>query len=152
MKPQQYKSSSSLTFHKIDARRNFTTRQESRRLSGCTLIEKRLQHWRSPMKSVKSSRTPFSTESTVAASNSNSNKITTTTTKIYINLTGRIPQEFLGRLSVPVRFSISLTRKFLLVTMFKKFNVYTVVAKPRRKFFSRTLQLPTFIGELLVFM
>ena len=36
--------------------------------------------------------------------------------------------------------------------MFRKFNVYTVVVKPRRINFSRTLQLPTFIGELLVFM
>ena len=36
------------------------------------------------------------------------------------------------------------------VTMFKKFNFYTVVVKPHTMNFSCTLQLPTFTGELLV--
>ena len=43
-------------------------------------------------------------------------------------------------------------KNFDWVTIFRKFNVYAVVVKPHRINFSRTLQLPTFIGELLVFM
>ena len=43
-------------------------------------------------------------------------------------------------------------KNFDWVTMFRKFNVYTVVVKPRRINFSRTLQLPTIIGELMPFV
>ena len=66
---------------------------------------------------------------------------------MYNNLAGRISQEFIKIISAHKVFNFSYMKNFYWVTMFRKFNVYTFVVKPRRMNFSRTLQLPTFIGS-----
>ena len=55
-KPQQYRSSRSPMFLKKGARKNFANP------TGLKRIEKKLQHWRSLMKSAKSPRMPLSAE------------------------------------------------------------------------------------------
>ena len=55
-KPQQYRSSRSPMFLKKGARKNFANP------TGLKRIEKKLQYWRSLVKSAKSPRTPLSAE------------------------------------------------------------------------------------------
>ena len=58
-KTQQYRNSRSQMFFKISARKSFANPTG---YQACTLIENRPQHWCSPMKSAKFSRTTFLTE------------------------------------------------------------------------------------------
>ena len=71
---------------------------------------------------------------------------------IHNNLTRAIPQEFSKIISTQSIFNISYMKNSDWITLFKRFNVCTVVVKRRRINFSCIPRLMTFIGELLVFV